>query len=90
MILKFRCIIFVFILLCFWNFYGYIFNWECLYFIGMRLVLLDVGDIVEDFNFVIKMVDVGLLRLYIYLEWVKEMIVIKDSLRIGFINIISD
>lgn len=56
----------------------------------MRLVLLDVGDIVEDFNFVIKMVDVGLLRLYIYLEWVKEMIVIKDSLRIGFINIISD
>lgn len=38
----------------------------------MRLSLADAGDTVEDANFVEKMADAGLLRLYSYLEWVKE------------------
>lgn len=47
----------------------------------MRLALADAGDTVEDANFVEKMADAGLLRLYTFLEWVKEMIAIKDTLR---------
>lgn len=57
---------------------------------GMRLALSDAGDTVEDSNFVTKMADAGLLRLYTYLEWVKEMIATKDSLRTGPTNTTSD
>lgn len=57
---------------------------------GMRLALSDSGDTIEDANFVTKMADAGLLRLYTYLEWVKEMIATKDTLRTGPTNTTSD
>lgn len=57
---------------------------------GMRLALADSGDTVEDANFVEAMADAGLLRLYNYLEWVKEMMATKDSLRSGPANTFSD
>nr|KAG5701780.1 hypothetical protein BaRGS_000770 [Batillaria attramentaria] len=50
---------------------------------GMRLSLADAGDSVEDANFVEKMADAGLLRLYTLLEWVKEMIASREELRSG-------
>lgn len=40
----------------------------------MRLALADAGDTVEDANFVEKMADAGILRLYTWLEWVKEVL----------------
>ena len=49
----------------------------------MRLSLADAGDTIEDANFVEAMADAGILRLYSFLEWVKEMIANKDSLRQG-------
>ena len=49
----------------------------------MRFSLADAGDSVEDANFVEAMADAGILRLYSYLDWVKEMIASKDSLRTG-------
>ena len=39
--------------------------------LGMRLALADAGDTVEDANFVEKMADGGILRLYTFLEWTK-------------------
>ncbi|XP_048776266.2 leucine--tRNA ligase, cytoplasmic-like [Ostrea edulis] len=57
---------------------------------GMRMALSDAGDTVEDANFVTKMADAGLLRLYTYLEWVKDMLATKDSLRTGPTNTTSD
>ncbi|XP_064483377.1 leucine--tRNA ligase, cytoplasmic-like [Ornithodoros turicata] len=50
---------------------------------GMRLALADAGDGVEDANFVETMADAGILRLYAFLEWVKEMIAGRDTLRTG-------
>ncbi|KAL4631244.1 leucine-tRNA ligase, cytoplasmic-like [Arapaima gigas] len=50
---------------------------------GMRLALADAGDTVEDANFVEAMADAGILRLYAWLEWVKEMIANQGSLRTG-------
>ncbi|CAG5126753.1 unnamed protein product, partial [Candidula unifasciata] len=50
---------------------------------GMRLSLADAGDHIEDANFVEKMAEAGLLRLYSLLEWVREMIASKDTLRAG-------
>ena len=49
----------------------------------MRLSLADAGDSVEDANFVEKMADAGLLRLYTLLEWVKEMAAGLNDLRSG-------
>lgn len=49
----------------------------------MRMALADAGDGVEDANFVEMMAEAGLLRLYTYLEWVREMITVKDTMRIG-------
>jgi len=40
----------------------------------MRLSLADAGDSIEDANFVETMADAGILRLYAFLDWVKEMI----------------
>lgn len=57
---------------------------------GMRLALADAGDTMEDANFVEKMADAGLLRLYTYLEWVKEILATKDSLRTSADMTISD
>ncbi|GFS89453.1 leucine--tRNA ligase, cytoplasmic [Nephila pilipes] len=48
---------------------------------GMRMSLADAGDGIEDANFVESMADAGVLRLYSFLEWVKEMIAAKDQLR---------
>ncbi|KAK9406608.1 leucine-tRNA ligase cytoplasmic [Crotalus adamanteus] len=50
---------------------------------GMRLALADAGDTVEDANFVESMADAGILRLYTWVEWVKEMLANWDSLRSG-------
>lgn len=50
---------------------------------GMRLALADAGDTVEDANFVEAMADAGILRLYTWVEWVKEMLANFDNLRSG-------
>lgn len=39
--------------------------------LGMRLALADSGDTVEDANFVEKVADAGILRLFTFLEWTK-------------------
>ncbi|XP_019361916.1 PREDICTED: leucine--tRNA ligase, cytoplasmic isoform X1 [Gavialis gangeticus] len=57
---------------------------------GMRLALADAGDTVEDANFVEAMADAGILRLYTWVEWVKEMLANKDSLRSGPANTFND
>lgn len=49
----------------------------------MRLALADAGDTVEDANFVETMADAGILRLYTWVEWVKEIISNQNSLRTG-------
>ncbi|ALC38838.1 CG33123 [Drosophila busckii] len=48
---------------------------------GMRLCLADAGDSIEDANFVESTADAGILRLYTFIEWVKEMLENKSSLR---------
>lgn len=50
---------------------------------GMRLCLADSGDSIEDANFVESMADAGILRLYTFIEWVKEVLNTKSSLRTG-------
>lgn len=50
---------------------------------GTRLCLADSGDSVEDANFVEANADAGILRLYTFIEWVKEMIAGKLLLRTG-------
>ncbi|XP_043525859.1 leucine--tRNA ligase, cytoplasmic [Frieseomelitta varia] len=50
---------------------------------GMRLCLADSGDSVEDANFVESMADAGILRLYNFIEWVKEVLALKDTFRQG-------
>ncbi|XP_051902567.1 leucine--tRNA ligase, cytoplasmic [Hippocampus zosterae] len=57
---------------------------------GMRLALADAGDTVEDANFVETMADAGILRLYTWLEWVKEMIANKNNLRTGPADTFND
>lgn len=52
--------------------------------------LADAGDTIEDANFVEEMADAGILRLYSFLEWVREMIDNKDSLRTGPADTFSD
>jgi leucyl-tRNA synthetase len=49
---------------------------------GMRLCLADAGDSVEDANFVEATAEAGLLRLYAFVDWIKETLTNKDSLRI--------
>nr|KAF6447299.1 hypothetical protein HJG63_007513 [Rousettus aegyptiacus] len=57
---------------------------------GMRLALADAGDTIEDANFVETMADAGILRLYTWVEWVKEMVANWDSLRSGPANTFND
>ncbi|XP_055972655.1 leucine--tRNA ligase, cytoplasmic isoform X1 [Sorex fumeus] len=57
---------------------------------GMRLALADAGDTVEDANFVEAMADAGILRLYTWVEWVKEMVANWDSLRSGAASTFND
>jgi leucyl-tRNA synthetase len=56
----------------------------------MRFALAAAGDTVEDASFMEPMADAGLLRLYSFLEWVKEMITTKDQLRSGPATIFVD
>jgi len=57
---------------------------------GTRLALADAGDSVEDANFVEKVADSAILRLFTFLDWSKENIEAKDSLRTGPYNDFSD
>ncbi|KAJ7997238.1 hypothetical protein DPEC_G00226900 [Dallia pectoralis] len=57
---------------------------------GMRMALADAGDTVEDANFVEAMADAGILRLYTWVEWVKEMIVHQNNLRTGPADTFND
>jgi len=59
---------------------------------GMRLSLADAGDSVEDANFVEAMADAGILRLYAFLEWVKEMLAARNAseLRTGTVHTYCD
>uniref|UniRef100_A0A667Y9G6 Leucine--tRNA ligase, cytoplasmic n=1 Tax=Myripristis murdjan TaxID=586833 RepID=A0A667Y9G6_9TELE len=57
---------------------------------GMRLALADAGDTVEDANFVETMADAGILRLYTWMEWVKEMIANQNNLRTGPADTFND
>ncbi len=41
---------------------------------GMRLALADAGDSVEDANFDSANAEAGILRLYNFIEWAKEML----------------
>ncbi|KAK9875815.1 hypothetical protein WA026_009601 [Henosepilachna vigintioctopunctata] len=50
---------------------------------GMRLCLADAGDSVEDANFVETTADAAILRLYTFIEWVKEVLSNKSTLRTG-------
>lgn len=53
---------------------------------GMRLTLADAGDSVEDANFVENTADAAILRLYTFIEWVKEIVATKSTLRTGEYN----
>ncbi|CAB3401861.1 unnamed protein product [Caenorhabditis bovis] len=46
---------------------------------GMRLSLADAGDGLEDANFVYSMTDAAILRLYNLIEWVKEVVELRNS-----------
>lgn len=41
---------------------------------GMRLALADAGDSVEDANFAENVAEAGILRLFTFVEWVKEVV----------------
>ena len=56
----------------------------------MRFALADAGDGIEDANFVESQADAGLLRLYAYLDWVREILATKDSFRMGPTTTFSD
>ncbi|XP_067623331.1 leucine--tRNA ligase, cytoplasmic [Eurosta solidaginis] len=57
---------------------------------GTRLCLADSGDSVEDANFVVSTADAGILRLYTFIEWVKEMLASRTLLRKGAPNTFND
>uniref|UniRef100_A0A8D8W9F9 leucine--tRNA ligase n=1 Tax=Cacopsylla melanoneura TaxID=428564 RepID=A0A8D8W9F9_9HEMI len=57
---------------------------------GMRLCLADSGDSVEDANFVESMADAGILRLYTFIEWVKEILASQSTLRTGPMDSFND
>ncbi|XP_022164440.1 leucine--tRNA ligase, cytoplasmic [Myzus persicae] len=50
---------------------------------GMRFCLADAGDAIEDANFVENMAEAGILRLYAFIEWVKEVLASVATLRNG-------
>uniref|UniRef100_A0A6M2DSZ5 leucine--tRNA ligase n=1 Tax=Xenopsylla cheopis TaxID=163159 RepID=A0A6M2DSZ5_XENCH len=57
---------------------------------GLRLCLADSGDSIEDANFVEATADAGILRLFTFIEWVKEIKANLNSLRFGSINSFHD
>uniref|UniRef100_A0A8C7LFK3 leucine--tRNA ligase n=1 Tax=Oncorhynchus kisutch TaxID=8019 RepID=A0A8C7LFK3_ONCKI len=65
-------------------------NCNELSFFWMRMALADAGDTVEDANFVEAMADAGILRLYTWVEWVKEMIANQNNLRTGPADTFND
>merc|ERR1711963_303878 len=50
---------------------------------GMRLALADSGDSVEDANFVENVAEAGILGLFTFIEWVKDMLDTNTNLRAG-------
>lgn len=48
---------------------------------GTRFSLADAGDSIEDANFVETMADAAILRLYNFIEWVKEILKPDAGLR---------
>ncbi|XP_058058013.1 leucine--tRNA ligase, cytoplasmic [Anopheles bellator] len=50
---------------------------------GTRFCLADSGDSIEDANFVVSNADAGILRLYTFIEWVRETLAAKPMLRKG-------
>jgi len=49
---------------------------------GTRLCLADSGDSIEDANFVESTANAGILRLYNFIEWIKEIVLsTKDIFR---------
>ncbi|XP_055640354.1 leucine--tRNA ligase, cytoplasmic [Toxorhynchites rutilus septentrionalis] len=57
---------------------------------GTRLSLADAGDSIEDANFVETSADAGILRLYTYIEWVKETLASRPLLRKGALDGFND
>lgn len=57
---------------------------------GTRLCLADAGDSIEDANFVVSTADAGILRLYTFIEWVKDIIANKENIRNGPANTFND
>lgn len=57
---------------------------------GTRLCLADSGDSIEDANFVETTADAGILRLFTFIEWVKEMLASKPLLRKGATTCFND
>lgn len=57
---------------------------------GMRFCLADAGDSIEDANFVESMADAGILRLYTFIEWVKEVLASESNLRQGSTDSFTD
>jgi leucyl-tRNA synthetase len=57
---------------------------------GMRFSLADAGDSIEDANFVESTADAGILRLFTFIEWVKEMVASKLLLRTGSKDTFND
>ncbi|PAV79342.1 hypothetical protein WR25_19627 [Diploscapter pachys] len=55
---------------------------------GMRFSLADAGDGVDDANFLSAIAEAGLLRLYTFITWVEELLVMKkeNALRTGEFN----
>ena len=49
----------------------------------MRLTLADAGDGIENANFVEKEAEVGMLRLHSLLQWVRDTLAAKSTLRHG-------
>jgi len=45
----------------------------------MRLALADAGDSVEDANFAENVAESGILRLFTFIEWVKEVLSNKSD-----------
>eukprot|EP00123_Amoebidium_parasiticum_P011673 comp20847_c0_seq1/m.27562 comp20847_c0_seq1/g.27562 ORF comp20847_c0_seq1/g.27562 comp20847_c0_seq1/m.27562 type:complete len:1047 (-) comp20847_c0_seq1:394-3534(-) len=48
-----------------------------------RFALADAGDSVEDANFALTTVNAAILRLYTQLEWTKEFLASKETMRTG-------
>jgi len=46
---------------------------------GMRFALADAGDGIEDANFVEKVADSGVLKLYTWIEWCQKVLAENDS-----------